>query len=140
MTKRTRWILISASNALPESSLKAHVQKRYRQLTFETDILPNIILVEEGDNITGPGYAFVGNRGLLSDLYEENGPGEHNFSRPFENVSFLEHVKLFEALLLISNEDGYWTMIPETVVEAHPDLHYILTSEEQGGLSPPQPL
>jgi hypothetical protein len=47
---------------------------------------------------------------------------------------------LYETLLLINNEDGYWIIIPEAVVEAHPDLHRVLTSEEQGGLSPPQPL
>jgi hypothetical protein len=43
-------------------------------------------------------------------------------------------------LLLLNGEDGYLILIPEAVVEAHPDLKWILTDESQGGLSDPQPL
>ena len=54
-------------DTLPESPLKVHIQKRFDQL-FETeyDLLPNIILVEVSDEITGPDYAFVGPSGLQS--------------------------------------------------------------------------
>jgi hypothetical protein len=125
---------------LPESPLKSHVQACFDQLSEDTDIPPNIIFVETGDDITGPGYAFVGPDGLLSDLFEEHAPGNPEFVRPFENVSFLKSLHLYEVLLLINNEDGYWILIPESIVEAHPDLKWVLTDESLGGLSDPQPL
>ena len=45
---------------LPRSELKTHIQARFDQLSEDTDIPPNLILVENGDDITGPDYAFVG--------------------------------------------------------------------------------
>ncbi len=95
---------------LPESPLKTHITARFNQLSEDTDVPPNLILVESGDNITGPDYAFVGNNGLLSDLYEEFSPGETGFVRPFEWVSYLPSLQLYEALLLVNNEDGYWIL------------------------------
>jgi hypothetical protein len=125
-------------DALPASDLKIHIQVRFDQLCEDTDAPPNIVLVEATDDVTGSDYAFIGNRGLLSDLFEEHVPGHPEFVRPFEHVSRIS--SLYEVLLLVNNEDGYWIIIPEVVIEAHPDLHWVLTSEEQGGLSPPQPL
>jgi hypothetical protein len=127
-------------DTLSASDLKNHILHRYRQLTFETDVPPNIILVEATDDITGPDYAFVGPKGLLSDLFEEHTPGHPEFCRPYEWVSHLPSLNLYEVLLLVNNEDGYWILIPESIVDAHPGLHWVLTSDEQGGLSPPQPL
>jgi hypothetical protein len=127
-------------DALPANPLKTHIQKRFDQLSEETDVPPNIILVEADDDITGPDYAFVGPRGLLSDLFEEHNPGEPGFVRPYEWVSHLLELRLYEALLLVNNEDGYLILIPEAIVDSHSDLHWVLTSDEQGGLSPPQPL
>jgi hypothetical protein len=128
-------------DALPETNVKTHIQKRFDQL-YETDedLLPNLILVEAGDDITGPDYAFVGNRGLLSDLFQENKPGHLEFVRPYEWASYLPQLGLYEVLLLINNEDGYWILIPEATAEANPDLYLVLTNESQGGLSDPQPL
>jgi len=54
--------------------------------------------------------------------------------------SHLPELRLFEALYLVDGEDGYWLMIPEDVVEAHPDLKWVLIDESLGGLSEPQPL
>jgi hypothetical protein len=127
-------------DALPASDLKIHLQARYDQLSEDTDVPPNIVLVEKNDDITGPDYAFVGPEGLLSDLFEEKCPGEADFVRPYEWVSHLPSLQLYEVLLLVNNEDGYWIMIPGAIVDAHPDLHRVLTADEQGGLSPPQPL
>jgi hypothetical protein len=128
-------------DALPASPLKQHIQKRFDQL-FETedDLLPNIILVETNDDIAGPDFAFVGPRGLLSDLFDEHEPGHPEFARPYEWASFMPEMHFYEVLLLINGEDGYWIMIQEVVVEAHADLKWILTDESQGGLSDPQPL
>ena len=125
---------------LPESPLKSHIKSRLEQLSEDTDVPPNIVLVELVDNVTGPAYAFLGPRGLLSDLFEEHRPGHPEFARPYEWVSHLPELRLYELLLLINNEDGYLILIPESVVDAHPDLKWILTNESQGGLSPPQPL
>ena len=125
-------------DALPESPLKTHITARFDQLSEDTDVPPNLILVETDDDVTGPNYAFVGPRGLLSDLFEEHQPGHPEFVRPYEHISRIS--SLYEVLLLINNEDGYWILIPEVIVDSHPDLHWVLTSEEQGGLSPPQPL
>lgn len=100
---------------------------------------PNLVPVEANDDVTGPDFAFVGSRGLLSDLFEETRSGEAGFVRPYEWASHLPVLQLYEALLLVNNEDGFWIFIPEGVVEANPDLKWVLTSEEQGGLSDPQP-
>ena len=127
-------------DAIPASDLKTHIQKRFNQLSEDTDVPPNIVLVEDGDDISGPDYAFVGPEGLLSDLFEEKCPGEADFVRPYEWVSHLPSLHLYEALLLINGEDGYWILIPEEIVEAHPDLKWVLADESQGGLSTPQPM
>jgi hypothetical protein len=99
-------------DALTDSQLKSHIQKRFNQLSEDTDMPPNIVLVEATDDITGPDYAFIGNRGLLSDLFEEHEPGHPEFSRPYEWASHLPDLQLYEVLLLVNNEDGYWLMIP----------------------------
>ena len=125
---------------LPESPLKVHIQARFDQLSEDTDVPPNLILVEAADDVTGPDFAFVGDNGLLSDLFEEFSPGETGFVRPFEWASYLPSLQLYEVLLLVNNEDGYWILIPEAIVDSHPDLNWVLTSKELGGLSPPQPI
>ena len=76
-------------DALPTNTLKTHIQKRFDQLSEDTDVPPNIVLVEDGDGITGPDFAFVGPRGLLSDLFEEHQPGHTRFARPYEWASYL---------------------------------------------------
>ena len=128
-------------DALPETNVKTHIQKRFDQL-YETDedLLPNIILFEDGDDITGSAFSFVGNKGLISDLFESAKLGEVGYIRPFEWVSYLPGLQLYEALILINNEDGYLVLVPESIVAAHPDLKWVLTDESQGDLSEPQPL
>ena len=130
----------SKINSLPDSPIKSHITARFNQLSEDTDVPPNIILVEACDDITGPDYALVGSRGLLSDLFEESIPGEDGFVRPYEWVSHLPQLGLLEVLLLFNSEDGFLIIIPEAVVEAHPDLKWVLTDESLGGLSDPQPL
>ena len=125
---------------LPASPLKAHITARFDQLSEDTDVSPNIVLVENHDDITGPDYAFVGPRGLLSDLFEEHEPGHPEFARPYEWASYIPELHLYEVLLLVNNEDGYWIIIPDAVVETNSDLKWVLASEDAGGLSPPQPL
>jgi hypothetical protein len=127
-------------DALPASDLKTHIKKRFDQLSQDTDVPPNIVLVEENDDVTGPDYAFVGPRGLLSDLFEEHEPGHPEFARPYEWASQILQPGIFEALVLVNGEDGYWILIPEEIVEANPNLAWVLTDESQGGLSDPQPL
>ena len=51
-------------DALPESPLKTHMTTRFDQLSEDTDVPPNLVLVETDDDITGPDYAFIGNRGV----------------------------------------------------------------------------
>jgi hypothetical protein len=127
-------------DALPASDLKTHITARFAQLSEDTDVPPNIVLVEANDDVTGPDYAFVGPDGLLSDLFEEHRPGHAEFNRPFEWASYLPSLYLYEVLLLVNNEDGYWILISEDIVDSHSDLHWVLTDESQGGLSDPQPL
>lgn len=127
--------------ALTPSPLSNHLLSKFDDLVeTEDDAPPIFIIVEPHDDITGPDYAFVGNRGLLSDLWEEHRPGQSEFSRPYEWVSHLPELQLYEVLLLVNNEDGYWIFLPDGVVEAYPDLKWVLASEEAGGLSTPQPL
>ena len=127
---------LSQIDALPASDLKTHLQARHRAL-YENDMGPVFVVVEQDDDIAGPDYAFVSDdNGLLGD----GDIGSPQYYRPYENVSYLPELRLYEALYLVNCEDGYWLMIPEDVVEAHPDLKWVLTDESQGGLSPPQPL
>ena len=123
-------------NALPESPIKDHITARFGQLSQDTDVPPNIILVENGDDITGPDYAFVGEKGLLSDLWGEHEPGHPKFSSMFEWVSRLPDLKGFEMLVILSGEDGFLIFAPESTTSNYPDFHRMLSSE----LSPPQPL
>ena len=125
---------------LPASDLSIFISRRFYQLSEDTDIPPNLILVETNDDISGPPYAFIGNRGLLSDLFDEHEPGHPEFARPYEWASYLPALHIYEALLLINGEDGYLILIPEAVVETHPDLKWVLTDEHQGGLSQSQSL
>ena len=127
-------------DALPDSLLKTFITKRFQQQSEETDIPPIIILSEIADDITGPDYAFIGPNGLLTDLWEEHEPQQKGFVRPFEWVSHHPNLKLYELLFLVCGEDGYWILIPEDIVESNPDLKWVLTSPELGGLSDPQPL
>ena len=123
-------------DALSASDLKAHIWARFDQLSEDTDVPPNIVLVEDGDNITGRNYSFVSEDNGLLGAGDVSSP---QYYRPYENVSYLPGLQLYEVLLLVNNEDGYWILIPEEIVEAHPDLKWVLTDESQGGLSDPQP-
>jgi hypothetical protein len=127
-------------DALPVSDTRDHIRARFKQLAFETDVPPNIILVESDDDITGPDYAFVGNRGLLTDLWDEHEPFHSEFARPYEWVCYLPSLHCYELLLLLSGEDGFIILIPESLVENCPSLKWLLTEKGQGGLSDPQPL
>lgn len=125
------------TDAIPDALIN-FIIKRFQSLAEEAEgVPPIIILVKPDDDITGPDYTFIGNLGLLSDLFEESAPGEAGFVRPYEWVSYWPDLKLYELLFLQHSEDGYWILIPEQIVEAHPDLEWVLTA---GGLSEPQPL
>jgi len=127
-------------DAIPASDLKIHLQARYNQLSEDTDVPPNIVLVEANDDITGPDYAFVGNRGLLSDLMETHEPRRPEFFRPYEFVSLIQELAVFELLNLVNGEDAFWIYISKSIADANADLKWVLTDESQGGLSNPQPL
>lgn len=88
-------------------SLKSHITARFNQLSENTNVPPCIVLVEVTDVITGPDYAFVGNQGLISDLFEGFSPGEDGFVRPYEWVSQWSDLKLYEVLMLINNENDF---------------------------------
>ena len=121
--------------------LTEFIIKRFDQIASESDdqAIPVIILVKESDNIIDDYKAF-GDRGLVSDLYEEHEPGQPGFVRPYEWVSYHEDLQLYEMLLLQDPDNGYWILVTSDVVEANPDLNWVLTDPSQGGLSEPQPL
>ncbi len=125
---------------LPPSPLRSHIAARYQSLVETEEDNPVIfIIVEEEDNITDSDYAFVSeDNGLLGD----GDISSPQYYRPYENVSYLPlpGLNIYESLLLVNGEDGYWILIPEDIVEAHPDLKYVLTAPELGGLSNPQPI
>lgn len=121
---------------LPASPIRTHIQNRFRQLSADTDIPPIIVLVQPLDVVTGPDYAFIGDRGLLTDLWESHEPGHPEFVSPYEWVSHLPDLKLYELLFLVCGEDGYWILIPEDIAETHPDLKLALTTQD---LADPQP-
>ncbi len=111
--------LISQSNIdkLPESPLKNHLAARYDDLVETEDDLPGIfIIVEVDDDITGPDYAFVSDNGLL---------GDDDALGTYEAVTHLPDLNMYELLLLVNGEDGYWIYVSD----AHPDLSSILTAD-----------
>ena len=122
----------SQLNALPSSQLRNHIITKFDDLVeTENDIPPIFIIVEEDDDLTGPDYAFVSSNGLR---------GDGDTLGTYEAIIHLPGLSMYELLFLVHGEDGYWILIPEDVVEAHPDLHWVLTDGGQGGLSDPQPL
>lgn len=130
---------LSQIETLEPSNLREYLDQCYRTL-YEDGLGPVFVIVEKTDRVDGPDFFFIGNRGLLSDLYEERAPKEDGFTRPYEWVSYLPELELYEVLLLTHGEDAFWILIPGAFVEAHPDLKWVLTDESQGGLSVPQPL
>jgi len=126
-------------DALKPSPIRTHITARFNQLSEETDIPPIIILIESLSDIKNSNLEFLGSRGLLSDLNELHSPKEPGFIRVFDWVSFIPGPNLFECLYLEADL-GYWIMILEDTALALPELLWVLTSEELGGLSTPQPL
>ena len=104
------------------------------------ELKTHIVLVESNDDITGPDFTFAGIDGLLSDLFEVHKPGHPEFALPYERVSFIPELETFELLQLTHGEDGILIYVSRALVEAHPDLRWLLTDQSQGGLSKPQPL
>jgi hypothetical protein len=127
-------------DALPVSPLIAHIQKRFDQLSEDSDVPPAILLLKPGDSPNATDLRVCGHNGLVSDIWEKHEPGHSEFCRVFEWASYLPSLRLYEVPQLVNNEDGYLILIPEAVVEAHPDLKWVLTDEHQGGLSDPQSL
>jgi hypothetical protein len=121
---------------LPESPLKTHIQKRFDQLSEDTDVPPLIFLLEKLDNPTSPEFSFLGSAGMCSDLFGSCRPGDPDFAPVFEWVSYLSDLKVYE-MLYLEADLGYLLIVPEEVVEAHPDLEAVIESQV---LSDPQPL
>ena len=118
--------------------LKTHIQARFDQLSEDTDVPPNILVIEKSDTVDGgPDFAFINEaHGLLSDLYDEHNPGEEGFTSPFEWISRWPDLKIWEVLYL-EFDMGTWLIIPDEVTESNPELLLALTAQE---LSDPQPI
>ena len=119
-------------DALPESLLKIHITTRFDQLPEDTDVPPAILLLKPGDSPNATDLRVCGHNGLVIDIWEKHEPGHSEFCRVFEWASYLPSLRLYEVLQLVNNEDGYLILIPETIVESHADLKWVLTDEHQG--------
>jgi hypothetical protein len=86
----------SKINSLPANPLKAHIQKRFGQLSQDTDVPPLIFLLEKLDDPTGPELSFLGSAGMCSDLFESCRPGDPDFASVFEWISYLSDLKVYE--------------------------------------------
>lgn len=117
---------------LPTSPLRNHLTDKYNDLFETEDDLPVIfIIVEPKDNLAGPDYAFVSDNGLL---------GDGGTLGTFEAVTHLPDLNMHQLLFLANGEDGYWIYVSDTIAEVNPGLSWILTANDQGGLSEPHPL
>jgi hypothetical protein len=85
-------------DALPASDLKTHTQKRFEQLSEDTDVPPNVFLLHRNDNSKSPELIFLGSAGMCSDLFETHQPGESEFAPVFEWISYLSNLKIYEML------------------------------------------
>ena len=126
----------SKINLLSESPLKDHIQARFDQLSEDTDIPPVILLLNRNDIPRSSELSFLGSEGMCSDLFETHQPGDPDFTSVFEWISYLPDLKAYE-MLYLEADLGYLLIVPEEVVEAHPDLKTVIESQ---GLSEPQPL
>jgi hypothetical protein len=117
---------------LPPSPLRNHLTDKYNDLVETVDDPPPIfIIIEPKDNLAGPDFAFVSDNGLL---------GDGDTLGLYEAVTHLPDLNMYELLFLVNGEDGYWIYVSDTIVDANPDLTWVMTSDEQGGLPEPQPL
>lgn len=123
-------------DVLPASDLKTHITSLFNLLSQDTDIPPAILLIDKQDLPTGPEFSFLGSAGMCSDLFESHRPGDPDFASVFEWISYLPDLKVYE-MLYLEADLGYWLIVPEELVEAHPDLKAVIDSQ---GLSAPQPL
>ena len=117
---------------LPPSPLRNHLTNKYNDLVeTEDDPKPIFIIVEPKDNLAGPDYAFVSDNGLL---------GDGDTLGLYQAVTHMPDLNMQQLLFLANGEDGYWIYVSDAIAEANPDLSWILTADEQGGLPEPQPL
>ena len=123
-------------DALPASDLKFHLQARYNQLSEDTDVPPSIHVLQVNNDPESIELSFLGSAGMCSDLFESCRPGDTEFASVFEWISYLPDLKVYE-MLYLEADLGYLLIVPEEVVEAHPDLKTVIESQ---GLSEPQPL
>ena len=121
---------------LPESFIKDHITARFDQLSEDTDVPPNILLLHRNDIPRSSELIFLGSAGMCSDLFETHQPGHQEFTPVFEWISYLPNLKIYE-MLYLEADLGYLLIVPEEVVEAHPDLGTVVDSQ---GLSALQPL
>ena len=121
---------------LPPDPISKLAAARFRQLSEDTDLPPCIILMDPLDNPRNSEFFFIGSNGLVSDLYDEHKPGEEGFTSPFEWISRLPDLKIWEVLYL-EFDMGTYLIIPDKVADSSPELLLALTAL---GLSDPQPL
>ena len=76
---------------------------------------PNIIVVEKTDDIFSPQYAFIGNRGLLSDLYEKHEPREDGFTVNPTNLRIRPRYIIYHVLLLHLDPFVFENLTNETI-------------------------
>ena len=112
----------SQLNALSPSLLKSHLIAQYEDLVETKDDQPAIfIIVEENDAMAGPDFAFVSDNGLF---------GEDDDPNPYEAVTHLPDLNMFELLHLAHGEDARWIYVPETVVAKYPEFSRMLRSPQ----------
>jgi hypothetical protein len=123
-------------DALSPCPITSHIAARFQQLSEDSDVPPCIVWIDPLDDPRNSEFCFIGSNGLLSDLYDEHSPGEEGFTSPFEWVSRLPDLKIWEVLYL-EFDMGTWLIIPDEAAESNPELLLALTAQE---LSAPQPL
>lgn len=123
-------------NALPESPIKRHVQKRFDQLTEDTDLPPTIMVLFPDSVLQGSEVSFLGESGIYSDLFGKSQPGDPDFQSVFDWISYDPGVPVFE-MLYLEGDLGYTLIFGPEVVDTHPRLKAVIDSQP---LSSPQPL
>ncbi len=89
---------LSQIETLEPSNLREYLDQCYRTL-YEDGMGPVFVIVEKTDRVDGPDYAFMGNRGLLSDLYEERDLMPTNDMRSLFKGVLSEHLSIADATL-----------------------------------------
>lgn len=119
--------IIKISNAAIQQLLTIRANQIYTGFAWDADSEGYMVVVESSDNIQDD-YLFIGNQGLVTDTFDEAKVGEEDFASPFEFIDHHVKTQCYELYLQCNDEVGVVFILPDAVVNQHPDLQQLIAS------------